>query len=261
MTITEYIKDLAKSDYAQIDEKTVNAISHFQETTNYKDITKYINELKEDELSVLGDKLSKPLRFCRTNLESKEISLNRKLLQNTKKFKEALEEVQDIIAAEGRSRKQMQDIASIGIINTDVFKELRKNLVDSKKEIGDLRKEIKDLERENNSRIFNLLLNTIAILGIFVAIAFGGVGSLNVIEALPFDVEQGIPTNAFYLSLGALFVYNLLFLLFYCIFKILESFDKVRFKSFSTNFKAFIWIDAIGVIFMLSMLALVLWKI
>ena len=258
--ILNHIKDTPKKDI----DLTKFEIPKIQGNEAY--IEKFILGIEEYKKTSFGDKLYYLEQKYSSNNKKRKINLRRsknndilgfiKMLSSfydvaMKKERENLiKKKTSIVFDEGDISRSSQDINSLKLDINKLFSDFNK--------ISD---DVKSIEKQNNDRIFNLLLNTISILGIFVAIAFGGVGSLNVIEALPFDVKQGIPTNAFYLSLGALFVYNLLFLLFYCIFKILESFDKVRFKSFSTNFKAFIWIDAIGVIFMLSMLALVLWEI
>ena len=87
---------------------------------------------------------------------------------------------------------------------------------------------IEKYEGTLNDKLFSLIINTVAILGIFVAISFAGFGANTLFSQIVFDVSNDTIMNTFYLFLTALFVYNLLFLLFYCIFKIIEKISSTK---------------------------------
>lgn len=126
----------------------------------------------------------------------------------------------------------------------------------SLKEINDkikfLNQSIEDANKSINDKSFSLLINTVAVLGIFVAVAFAGFGANTIFSSVKFDISENIYTNTFYLSLTAFLSYNLLFLLFYCIFKIIERFSPSTKVNLWQNCWAFIIIDII-------MLAIVIW--
>lgn len=75
-----------------------------------------------------------------------------------------------------------------------------------------------------DSKVFQLLINTIAILGIFVAIAFAGFGGTSFLTNITIDLSDDFFGSVFYLFLVALFVYNILLLLLYFVFVILRNF-------------------------------------
>ncbi len=96
-----------------------------------------------------------------------------------------------------------------------------------------------------NDKLFTLIINTVAILGIFVAVAFAGFGANTLFSNIVFTTDADIYTNTFYLSLTAFFAYNLLFLLFYCIFKIIERISPASKIGLWKHCWAFILIDFI----------------
>lgn len=75
-----------------------------------------------------------------------------------------------------------------------------------------------------DSKVFQLLVNTVSILGIFVAIAFAGFGGMSLLSNITIDMTNNFYSSVFTLFLIALFVYNMLLLLIYFIFVILRTF-------------------------------------
>ncbi len=111
-----------------------------------------------------------------------------------------------------------------------------------------LEQKVSSYESGLNDKLFSLIINTVAILGIFVAIAFAGFGANTLFSKVVFDIEKPVILNVFFLSLTALFVYNLLFLLFYCIFKIIERISSDKSFGFWKNCKVFLIIDSIALV-------------
>ena len=96
-----------------------------------------------------------------------------------------------------------------------------------------------------NDKLFSLIINTVAILGIFVAVAFAGFGANTLFSNISFEASGDIWTNTFYLCLTAFLAYNLLFLLFYCIFKIIEHLSSKITINLWKQCWAFIVLDVI----------------
>ncbi len=116
------------------------------------------------------------------------------------------------------------------------------------KRLEKLESKLEKYEGALNDRLFSLIINTVAILGIFVAVAFAGFGANTLFSQIVFDTAEDTITNTFYLSLTALFVYNLLFLLFYCIFKIIERLSPDKKIGLWEHCWAFLIIDILGLI-------------
>ena len=95
-----------------------------------------------------------------------------------------------------------------------------------------------------NDKLFSLILNTIAILGIFVAIAFAGFSAVSIFSELNIDTKDSLLVNAFYLFLVCWFVYNLLFLLLYFVFRIVQKVADSE-RNFMKEMIWFLIIDAI----------------
>ena len=141
------------------------------------------------------------------------------------------------------------------------------SLKEIKNRISELNTTVRDANKLIDDKIFTLLLNTVAILGIFVAIAFTGFGVVSVFSSIDLNVSltnvNAFFKNIFFLLLVALLSYNLLLLLVYFIFKLSrpiwpftqplkdddadeQSEEQIGFKS-AVNLKPFLIIDAIMV--------------
>lgn len=113
-----------------------------------------------------------------------------------------------------------------------------------KDSLDHLDKKVTDQANGFNDKLFSLTLNTIAILGIFVAIAFAGFSAVSIFSELNIDTTESLLTNTFYLFLVCLFVYNLLFLLLYFVFRIVQKVSDSE-RKFKKEMVWFLIIDAI----------------
>ena len=108
-------------------------------------------------------------------------------------------------------------VASASDQQNEVLKEI-------KIRIDDLNKDIDEANKAIDSKIFSLLINTVAIVGIFVAIAYTGFGVVSIFSSI--DIEISLTSKAaflkslFFLLIVAFLSYNLLLLLIYFIFKL-----------------------------------------
>lgn len=125
------------------------------------------------------------------------------------------------------------------------YKSYDQKATELQERLGKLEDRIGKYESTLNDKLFTLIINTVAILGIFVAVAFAGFGANTLFSNITFDASKDPYINTFYLSLTAFFAYNLLFLLFYCIFKIIERLSASAKVSLWKHCWAFILIDAI----------------
>ena len=100
----------------------------------------------------------------------------------------------------------------------------RKNVAELKAKIDDLYSRLEAANNLMENKTFALLVNTVSILGIFVAIAYTGFGVVSIFSSIDLGVSIKCTTaflkNIFFLLLTALLSYNLLLLLVYFIFKL-----------------------------------------
>lgn len=136
---------------------------------------------------------------------------------------------------------------------------LRELVDETKKLKSDLDKANKEIEEANKSldgKMFSLLTNTVAILGIFVAIAFTGLGAMSIFSNI--DLKTSIESteafmkNVFFILLVSTMVYNLLIVLVYFIFKLSRPLNKISDaskaeESFNKtiNLTRFFWVDGV----------------
>lgn len=118
-------------------------------------------------------------------------------------------------------------------------------IAELKEALGKLDEKIAAQSNILNDKLFSLILNTIAILGIFVAIAFAGFSAVSIFSELNIETTRNnLFANTFYIFLVSLLIYNLLFLLLYFIFRIVQKVSDTE-KKFRCEMKWFLIIDSI----------------
>lgn len=202
----------------------------FQNCDEYYDAAKnFFDEIWSDKDGTRFTSILSKLEACIQHCVSKEKDVD--VLQNgpyadalnkAKQIFEELRKIYDNVAQGHQKEKNKKHINQESIESAIAQHE------ESLKEIKDKIKELNGTVHEANKfiddKIFTLLLNTVAILGIFVAIAFAGFGVVSIFSSIDLKVSL-ISTNAFFkniffLLLVALLSYNLLLLLVYFIYKL-----------------------------------------
>ena len=123
---------------------------------------------------------------------------------------------------------ELEDIVKVSQEDTEPD---YKTLLDSyEKKIEDIKKQLNALEtnvehRSNNldTKLFSVIINTIAILGIFVAIAIAGFGTVSIASNVIIDLNGNILRSTYLVTLIGLIVYNFILLLMYFIIKIVNA--------------------------------------
>jgi len=102
---------------------------------------------------------------------------------------------------------------------------------------------------ENMKQTYSsMIINNISILGIFVAIVFAGFSSISIFSEIAFDFVNSYAKSLFLVFLIVFFVYNLLVMLFYFIYKVnclnrkKEDGNETKFGTFFKPFFVFDYI-------------------
>lgn len=133
-------------------------------------------------------------------------------------------------------------------------------------EFADLQKATNDhfekVEENLNQSYSSMIINNISILGIFVAIVFAGFSSVSIFSEIAFDFANSYVKSLFLVFLIVFFVYNLLVMLFYFIYKInclnhkKEDGNEMKFGEFFKPFFIFDYI-LLGVTVLLFVASLI----
>lgn len=209
-------------------------INNLSEEYNKDEIKFFIENISEDKFTSFGNKLG----FCRNHcIEELKKSDNEKetgYLQSLRKVEKLLFELSTVYQDVVTKRKETKETSSAVYVirqNAAVLNEVnakvaqfRQDLKEAKKDIKKANDSIDASTRNIDNKIFSLLINTVAILGIFVAIAFTGFGVASIISNIDLKTalmsEEAFVKNVFFLLLVSSLLYNLLLLLVYFIFKL-----------------------------------------
>lgn len=202
------------------------AIDEYEHPENLDEIRNKIQKINQDKITDFGDKVGLCSYVCGTKLEALDASSTERLYEKTKNFRIFLDQIAEITQercnAFSKSDEEPSDVDTLeNKLNDVAFQELLNNVIDVRNQLN------LAVEKANDridSKIFSLLINTVAVLGIFVAIAFSGFGVLSIISSL--DVEtmtsssSGFIKSVFFMLFIGFLSYNLLILLVYFIFKL-----------------------------------------
>ncbi len=276
MTINDFIDIIKSSSNDKIRGIVECAINDFQKIDDYDEITQKIQGIDSKDFTDFGDKIATCIHICETKLNDIE-GLHDPYGEKLKSFRDTLNKIVSIIQAEGRARSSKQpgkDTNYALAQNLEVIHEQITKINNAQQSANEALSEVKKTRAELDSRIFQLLINTVAILGIFVAIAFTGFGVASIISNIDLKTalgsEEAFVKNIFFLLLVTSLLYNLLLLLVYFVFKLSrplfnqinpdsnEPFEKQKEKTFKEiiNLRPFYVVDgALALLTVASFLA------
>jgi hypothetical protein len=242
-----------------------------------EDIKDLIKRIPEESFTEFGNKIGTCRIYCNEQRNNKENADALEYLEKLDDVIYALSQLSAVYQEVNQERKEEKDCnsnASDAISQQrDVLKELTKNVRGLKKDVNKAQSDIKSAKESLDNKFFSLLINTVAILGIFVAIAFTGFGTMSIFSQLDLQMaiesREALIKHVFFLLLIAFLVYNLLLLLIYFIFKLsrpLLQFQSPKEQDISTtigkdafnqvvNLRAFWIVD--GIILLLTVAAFV----
>ncbi len=262
MKLLEFIDKLNTSSNEKIRSLTDCAINEITEYNNNNAIAQKIKSLKENEFTDFGDKITTCIQICDLKTKGMEGLNEDPYFEKIKSFKEILSRISSIIQTEGKirsSKKSRKDSDYAIVQNLDVIHEQIQKLNLVQESANAAINSAENTRKELDSKTFQLLINTVAILGIFVAIAFTGFGTMSIFSNIDLRTSllstEAFIKNVFFILLVSTLVYNLLIVLVYFIFKlsrpfsISESNDKNSSKNINTfgenvNLFPFIFADA-----------------
>ncbi len=290
MTSLEFITKLnSVNEKSKILENVYIFINNFSGEYSKEEICDFIEDLSEDNFTSFGNKLGLCRVHCLEELKKTDNESEAEYLQKLRTVEKTLSELSTIyqnVAAKIKEERNAKEAEALSKNVTDAIKQNLAVIDEARTKIEDFRKDLKtakeDIEKANNQiedsqntideKIFSLLINTVAILGIFVAIAFAGLGITSLFSDLDFATafasKENFIRTVFFLFLVALLSYNLLLLLIYFIYKLsrpifmgtVETTDNgnsQRFKD-SIELKPFYVVD--GILFAV-IIALFAWGI
>ena len=228
-----------------------------------EEIKNYIYGLPENQFTSFGNKLGYCRNYCieeNKNEENKdETQYLTKVSEVLKKLVIISEVYQEINIQREEDKKQPNEVAAISQ-QKDVLREINNKIIKFRTEIDAAKREIENTNSSFNDKVFSLLINTVAILGIFVTIAFAGFGVTSIFSNINFTQAcvsyENLVKAVFFLVLTTLLSYNLLLLLIYFVFKLSRPLitgskkdkeGKEFYETFSKaiNLTPFLWIDGI----------------
>lgn len=227
MTINEFIDKISDSTNDKIYGIVDCAINDFQTINDFSEINIKIKGIDSDSFTDFGDRVTTCLHICEKKIENIEGLHYDPYSEKLKSFYAALKKIESLIQAEGkiRAKKRISENKDYATVqNLEVIREQIGKLNEVQKTATSALMKVKKSRAELDSKVFQLLINTVAILGIFVAIAFTGFGSAAIFSNINLESalssEEAFVKNVFFLLLVASLLYNLLLLLIYFVFKL-----------------------------------------
>lgn len=278
MTVEDFVKALTE-DKSDLNHESISAIYHSftydfsKDTLNYNQdqIRSMIKDLSPSDAGRLSIMLGRCSTICKTEIKNLGSISNSSYIESLKKIDKLIDNLRSIFYEEQQKKESSPNnstattVAQHGAYLQQIqakLKNLNDDVIAANKLIDD--------------KIFSLLINTVSILGIFVAIAFAGFGITSLFSNLDyvtaFASKENFIRTIFFLFLIALLSYNLLLLLVYFVFKlsrpilvglgkksgeIKEENERQRFTD-SIDLKPFFWVDGI---LLIIVIALFIWGI
>lgn len=219
-------------------EESVAKLKGVNFETEQKEVTHFLRQTdKAGGLNQIASGLMKCIEFCQQRKEnSSEASSNADYMA----FGQLLLHLWNLVDFVGKSQEdddEHQDFSDLTGMRTALesydakIKEFQSKLLKVDASIE------KQTERIDD-RTFQLLVNTVSILGIFVAIAIAGFGGISIVNNI--NLSEDFIRGVFAVFLVATFAYNLLFMLLYFIVAILRGFgqkeqreeDRIKLRPF-----------------------------
>lgn len=242
------------NDFSFFIDNAILGLSSVNISKEHDRICKFLELANQDgSISTIAVGIRKCLEYC---IQKKEKVQTAKSDPSLSSFINLLGEfAKDIEIVLKRPDEDAQNATELGNIKT-ILDSYDGKLKEMQKQLSSVSDDLKEQSHAVDSKVFQLLVNTIAILGIFVAIAFAGFGGTSIISSINIDLAADLNTGVFSIFLVALLIYNLLFLLVYFIYAILKNFyQSSRFpRRFMLNNEIRFWpfwaID--GVLFVIT---------
>lgn len=280
MTSLEFITKLnSVNEKSKILEVVYAFINNFSDEYNKEKIRTFIENISEEKFTSFGNKLGLCRIHCLEELKKTDNEKEAEYLQSLRTVEKMLFDLSSIyqnVASKKKEEKETKEVPknvtdalkqNIAVVNEAVTKvgQFREELKIAKKDIEKANDQIEASKKTIDDKVFSLLINTVAILGIFVAIAFAGFGVTSIFSNINFTQAcmsyDKLVKAVFFLITTALLSYNLLLLLVYFIFKLSRPLiiraqkdkdGKEFYETFSKtiNLTPFLWID--GILFLLS---------
>lgn len=224
---------------------------------DYDEANNLMRTLSEEEFASLGMKLGR----CLANYQEEEDTIS--IIADTHyatTLKKAGELIKKIVSI-------YNDVASLRASKDDNVKTAEKQndayLLEVKEKLKNLNDDVSKANALIDDKIFSLLINTVTILGIFVAIAFTGFGVTSIFTSVDYNLAFTSHGNfikmLFFLLLVSFMSYNLLLLLVYFVYKLsrplitkikIDDDGNEKQETFfkTVNLTPFLWIDGIMLI-------------
>ncbi|MBQ2390861.1 MAG: hypothetical protein II306_03745 [Clostridia bacterium] len=258
MTVLDFIEKLK---IIEVKLEQISALYHIfaceftDDVLNFKkeEVETALKYLSDEESASFGMKLGRCFSDCQDELENlasmSDTDYSKKIVKVEKLFQDLV-----TIYYEVSKKSTKTDNTSTTISQHEEY------LKEVKSKLKDLNSAVENANKLIDDKIFTLLINTVAILGIFVAIAFAGFGMTSIFSNIDFSqafISSGnLVKSVFFLFLVSLLSYNLLFLLVYFIYKLSRPLilkvkqdddgnDLLETFSNTMNLCPFIWIDVI----------------
>ena len=202
----------------------------------------FIDSISKEAFTSFGQNLGFCKKYCLDELDSEGKNGDNSYIQKLNAVKNELDNLLKIyqkIIDKRDGEKAECEVPYTLEQQRDVLKEMVSETKKLKNDVEKVNNEITDANKSLDGKMFSLLTNTVAILGIFVAIAFTGLGSMSIFSNI--DLKTALIStdaflkNIFFLLFVSTMVYNLLIVLIYFIFKLSRPLTKASNDSNSQS--------------------------
>ena len=259
MTVKDFLEKLGS---IEVKIETISAVYRTfvyefkDEVLNYDEnfVRDILQRFSAEDFASFGVKLGRCLSDCKEERKNLSAVAETPYAQNVVKVEQLIEKLVTIYYEVANNNSSKKDSTTTAIAQHDEY------LQEVKGKLKSLNDDIVAANKLIDDKIFSLLINTVAILGIFVAIAFAGFGVSSIFSNLDFTQaftsSANLVKSVFFLLLVTLLSYNLLLLLVYFIYKLSRPIlvktkncgnEDTPCESFSQtiHLTPFLWVDAI----------------
>ncbi len=260
MNIADFLQLLLNSEYNNDAVFSVYQafVAEFNNEVIDENVVKqFFSGIKDDKFSEFEEKLGRCLSKCRQDLKSSS-SISSAYNSKLQAVDNVISNLVSMYRDTYKQKFKKPDNVSATIAQHE------DSLTEIREKIASLNTSVDNATKLIDEKSFTLLINTVAILGIFVAIAFTGFGISAIFPKIDIAVsltsDEYFIKNIFYLLSVSLICYNLLLLLFFLIFKLSRPLFISSSKDTESNenensrevgyvklisFTPFFWIDGI----------------
>lgn len=264
MTVLKFIEKLSK---VEVKIESISALYHsfaydFKDNElefNKAEVETILKSFSDEEFASFGMKLGRCFSNCQEERKNLESISDTQYAEKIIKVEELLQTLVTLYYDVAKKMSTKKDSTATAVSQHEEY------LKEVKLKLQDLNTAVENANSLIDDKIFTLLINTVAILGIFVAIAFAGFGVTSIFSNIDFstafDSSANLIKTVFLLFLVAILSYNLLFILIYFIYKLSrplvikikkddEGNELQETFSNTMNLCPFFWID--GIMFALT---------